>query len=202
MQALALLPGLDIDGVIVVADAETIEERSRDRYMSDTILRQLADADLVLLNKIDLVPEQRVRDVTSWLAAQAPRARTLPVHNARISVEVALGLHTDRRGARGSARPHDTSQYESFSVALDKRADGPKLIQELADPRLGILRAKGFIRDGVGQRLALHVVGARVNVSPAPAGEGDPAKLVFIGLAGQLDRNAILAAVAATAIAD
>ena len=41
VQSLALLPGLVIDGVIVVADAETIEERARDRYMSDTVLRQL-----------------------------------------------------------------------------------------------------------------------------------------------------------------
>jgi len=199
VQALALLPGLDIDGVIVVADAETIEQRSRDRYMSDTVLRQLADADLVLLNKTDLVTEQRLRGLTSWLAAQAPRARTLPVRNACIAVEIALGLHTERRGARGSARPHDTSRYESFSVELGNSTDMPRLVQALSDPRLGIVRAKGFVRDGGGRRLALHVVGVRVNVSPALVDDGSPAQLVVIGLAGQLDRSAIQAAAAAAA---
>src|SRR5262249_48955251 len=41
VQATALLPHLSIDGVIVIADSETIEERSHDRYMSDTGFRQL-----------------------------------------------------------------------------------------------------------------------------------------------------------------
>src|SRR4051794_21239372 len=84
VQAMALLPGLDIDGVIVVADAETIEQRSRDQYMSDTVLRQLAEADLVLLNKIDLVNEPQARHLASWLAGEAPQARIVPVQNARV----------------------------------------------------------------------------------------------------------------------
>ena len=55
VQATALLPNVAIDGVIVLADAETVGARARDRYMGDTILRQLADADLIVLNKTDLV---------------------------------------------------------------------------------------------------------------------------------------------------
>src|SRR5579871_4339365 len=199
VQALRLLPGLDLDGVIVVVDAETIEERSHDRYMSDTVLRQLTDADLVLLNKIDLVTAEKAKQVASWLATQAPRARMVLAHNARIPVEVALGLHTDRRGARGSAMPHDTSQYESFSIEQDGNTDVPKLVETLSDPRLGILRAKGFVRDGLGRLLALQVVGCRVEASPAPPGQDGLAKLVFIGLSGQLDRGLIFAGLAAAA---
>ncbi|MDI1263786.1 MAG: GTP-binding protein, partial [bacterium] len=37
VQSIGLLPGLALDGVIVLADAETIEERARDRYMGDTV---------------------------------------------------------------------------------------------------------------------------------------------------------------------
>jgi G3E family GTPase len=190
VQAMALLPGLDIDGVIVVADAETIEQRSRDRYMSDTVLRQLAEADLVLLHKIDLVTEERRGQVASW------RGKVLPVQHARIPIDVALGLQTDRRGARGGARPHDTSQYETFSVELSGRADVEELARRLFDPRLGVLRAKGFVRDGLGQHQAVQVVGHRVDVSPAPTSEKGAPRLVFIGLTGQLDREAILAVVA------
>jgi G3E family GTPase len=192
VQAMALLPGLEIDGVIVVADAETIEQRSHDRYMSDTVLRQLADADLVLLNKIDLVTKQEVRRLTSWLAEQAPRARIVPVQNARVPCEIALGLRTDRRGPRGSARPHDTSRYESFSIESAEPFDVDRLAQRLSDPRLGLLRAKGFVRDRLGQLQALQVVGSRVSVSPAPASSDGTPGLVFIGLIGQLDREAIL----------
>jgi G3E family GTPase len=196
VQAMALLPGLDIDGVIVVADAETIEERSSDRYMSDTVLRQLAEADLVLLNKIDLVTEERRGQVASWLATQALRGKVLPVQHARIPIDVALGLQTDRRGARGSARPHDTSQYETFAVEVSGNAEVARLAQRLSDPHLGVLRAKGFVRDGLGQLQALQVVGNRVNVSPAQTSEAGAPRLVFIGLTGQLDRESILAVVA------
>ena len=195
VQAMALLPGLDIDGVIVVADAETIEERARDRYMSDTVLRQLADADLVLLNKIDLVTEKEVRRLVSWLAEQAPRARVVPVQNARIPLEIALGLQTDRRGARGSAKPLDTSQYESFSIESIETTDVARLAQRLSDPRLGLLRAKGFVRNDSGLQV-LQVVGSRVNFSPAHASPESAPGLVFIGLIGQLNREAILTVVA------
>ena len=191
VQAMALLPGLEIDGVIVVADAETIEERSRDRYMSDTVLRQLTDADLVLLNKIDLVTDGRVGQLVVWLATQVPRARILSVSNARIPIEIALGVHTERRGARGNARPHDASQYESFSVEPVENVDVARLAQRLSDPRLGILRAKGFVRDRSGQLHALQVVGSRVNVSSVDASADCDPGLIFIGLTGQLDREAI-----------
>jgi G3E family GTPase len=194
VQAMALLPSLDIDGVIVVADAETIEQRSRDLYMSDTVLRQLADADLVLLNKIDLVTEAGAARTGAWLATQAPRARVVPVCNGQISIDVALGLQTDRRGARGSSRRHNTGQYESFSLEIVEKVDVIGLAQSLADPRLGILRAKGFVRDRRGQLQALQVVGRRVDVSPPNAPSGAPG-LVFIGLAPELDRAAILSAV-------
>jgi G3E family GTPase len=192
VQAMALLPGLSIDGVIVLADAETIEERSQDRYMSDTVLRQLADADLVLLNKTDLVTARNAEHLAAWLVTQAPRARVLPVENSRIPVELALGLHTDRLGPRGSARLHDTTRYQAFSVEHDKVTDVERLLRRLADERLGILRAKGIVRDAAGQLHALHVVGGRVSTSDAPEFTAPSTRLVFIGLTGQIDKDAIL----------
>ena len=126
-----------------------------------------------------------------WLATQVPRARILSVHNARIAVEIALGMHTERRGARGNARPHDASRSKSFSVEPVESVDVARFAQRLSDPRLGILRGKGFVRDRSGQLHALQVVGSRVNVSSVDASaDGDPG-LIFIGLTGQLDREAI-----------
>jgi G3E family GTPase len=193
VQATALLPNLSVDGVIVVADAETIEQRSRDRYMSDTVLRQLADADLVLLNKIDLVTAAQAERVSSWLGTQVPRARVLAAENSQIPIELALGLRTDRLGARGTARLHDTSRYESFALERGEIKDVEQLGQRLSDPRLGVLRAKGIVRDAAGQLHVLHIVGDRVSTSAAPGAEGQTTRLVFIGLSDQIDRNAILA---------
>jgi G3E family GTPase len=191
VQATALLPNVSIDGVIVLADAETIADRARDHYMGDTILRQLADADLIVLNKIDLVAAGTTASLTSWLGTEAPRARVLAVQNAQIPIELALGLHTDRLGARGSARPHDTSRYDSFVAEKGTIDDIEQFCVRLADPALGVLRAKGFVRDSAGRLHNLHVVGSRVSAAPESEDAERATRLVFIGLSEQLDRDTI-----------
>jgi G3E family GTPase len=197
VQATALLPNVSIDGVIVLADAETIADRVRDRYMGDTVLRQLAEADLIVLNKIDLVAAEKTASLMSWLGTEAPRARVLGAQNAQIPIEVALGLHTDRLGARGSARPHDTSRYESFVTDHGAIRDIEQYCTRLSDPLLGVLRAKGFVRDSAGRLYSLHVVGSRVSATPESEGAERATRLVFIGLSGQLDRDTILSLLSA-----
>ena len=43
----------------LATDADTVLERANDRYVADTITRQLADADLTLVSKADLVDPGR-----------------------------------------------------------------------------------------------------------------------------------------------
>jgi G3E family GTPase len=197
VQSIELLPGLAIDGVIVVADAETIEDRARDRYMSDTVLGQFASADIILLNKIDLVSRERLAATSGWLTKTVPGARILPVRNADIPPDVILG-HDPARHVDKSRMPvseHRTADYETLSVEIDSPRDAERLASGLTDPALGLLRAKGFIRKPDGTLATLHVVGRRSVVAPAPSWVEGPGRLVCIGLAVEMDRAAILAAI-------
>mgnify|MGYP001015843145 FL=1 len=54
-RSVRLAAGVTVDGTVVLVDAETVRARADDRYVGDTVLRQLAEADLLLLNKVDLV---------------------------------------------------------------------------------------------------------------------------------------------------
>ncbi len=90
-RTLGLLPGLALDAIVVLADAQTLRARAADRYVGDTVLRQLADADLIVLNKSDLVDAGTAAGLRDWLAIQAPRARVLEAAQARLPIEVALG---------------------------------------------------------------------------------------------------------------
>jgi G3E family GTPase len=197
VQSIELLPGLALDGVIVVADAETIEERARDRYMSDTVLGQLASADIILLNKIDLVSRERLAATSCWLTKTVPGARILPVQNADIPPDVILG-HDPTRQVDKSRMPlseHRTADYETLSVEIDSPRDAERLARGLTNPGLGLLRAKGFVRGPDGTLATVHVVGRRSLVAPAPAWVEGPGRLVCIGLAAEMDRAAILAAI-------
>jgi G3E family GTPase len=204
VQSLALLPDLAIDGVIVVADAETIEQRARDRYMGDTVLAQLAHADIILLNKIDLVSRERLGAISRWLAATAPRARIVPTRNADVLLDIIIGQHSQRRSDQDvaplSGHLH-AAEYRTLSFEIDAPRDPERLADSLSNPDLGLLRAKGFVRRFDGTFAALHVVGQRSLVEPAPDWIGGPGRIVCIGLAGQIDQSAILAAIEACSVA-
>ena len=197
VQSLGLLPGLALDGVIVLADAEIIEERAHDRYMSDTVRGQLAGADIIVLNKIDLVSSERVAATSRWLAEIAPGARVLPARNADIPAEIILGRHPEPPPIAYRIKPprHLTAAYEALDLEIDCPVDAGRLASVLTDPRLGLLRAKGFVRTVSGEFVTLHVIGRRSIVEVAPPWIDGPGRLVCIGLATEMDRSAVLAAV-------
>ena len=55
VRSARLAPGIDVVGTLVVLDAADVARQAADRYVGDTVRQQLADADLLLLNKTDLV---------------------------------------------------------------------------------------------------------------------------------------------------
>lgn len=57
------LPGFRLHGVVVLVDAETVQRRSRDKYVGKTIIRQLEGADLLVLTKGDLVSDAHLQGV-------------------------------------------------------------------------------------------------------------------------------------------
>jgi G3E family GTPase len=204
--SLSLLREVALDAVVVVADADSVRARAADRYLADTIERQLRAADLVVLNKIDLVPADGRGALYAWLDSMAPDAKRLDALRGQLPPEAVLGVEwrarSNRahplRGLHSSAgpRPHARQvQFEHLDVTLDARVDAGALARALAQPALGVIRAKGILRDRDGATIALHLVGTRSEISPR-AGNVECGRLVCIGLAGRLDRAGIAAALA------
>ncbi len=95
-----LAPGIEIDAVVVLVDAETIRLRAKDRHVGDTVVQQLAEADLLVLNKIDLVDAPALAATRHWLAGIAPHTRIIESVEAGVPAELILGL-ADEGGASG-----------------------------------------------------------------------------------------------------
>ena len=187
-----LLAGFDLDGAVVLADAETVRGRAADRYIGSTVRRQLAEADLILLNKCDLAGDADA--VEAWLGEAAPDARVLRTMQAEAPIDIVLGTHSGRSPGAAGGGPFDhTSGYVTQTLDPPAGAEPEALARILADPAHGLLRAKGFARRPDGGMAAIQVVGSRWTVSDAPANA--PAGLVCIGLEGRTDFAALRRAI-------
>ena len=191
-DTVGLLQRFALDGIVVLADAETVRERAAERYLGDTILRQLAQADLVVAGKADLVDGAALPQLLDWLRAHAP---VLPAMHGDVPFDLLLGIHDparhgdDRARQGGVLTPAHHAAYESCGFGSLPPLDVARLARALAAPECGLLRAKGVLRDIDGAPVTLHLVGRRADTRPAERGE--PGRLVCIGLRGRIDRPRI-----------
>ena len=188
-----LLTDFALDGTVVLADAEAVRRRAADRYVGSTVRQQLAQADLILLNKCDLAADPGA--VEAWLGEAAPAARIVRAERADVPIDAVLGTRPDNAAVRadGGFRDH-TAGYVAAELDPPAGADPDALARLLADPAHRLLRAKGFVRRADGAMAAIQVVGSRWAVSEAPPEA--PTGLVCIGLKGQADLAAVQRAVA------
>lgn len=198
-QSLSLVAGLTLDAIVVMVDAETIRALASDLYMGDTILRQLACADIVVVNKIDLISGVEFAAHQAWLPMVAASARVVAAEHGVVPAELILGFDgapavQDGRLAEGR---HLQAALASESLTFDYAVDVQRLATALADTATGLVRAKGIARDHDGGWMTLQIVGQRCTIAPAPTTETTAGRLVCIAHGRRLDRDRIQALIKA-----
>lgn len=88
---------------------------------------------------------------------------------------------------------HAANLFASASFETPDSVDVGRLGAILADPGLGVIRAKGLLSDLDGATRLLQLVGSRIEVRRSAHRDSARGRLVCIGLRGQLDREAIAA---------
>jgi G3E family GTPase len=200
-SALTLVPGYVLDGILVLADAETVRQRAVDPYMADTVVRQLTDADLLVVNKTDLVDATTLAATLDWLADIAPGRPVLTSCEASIPPAVASGLPAAAGPGQAStgadphapATHHDTGGFATTSFEIDHPVDPDGLARGLAEFTPELLRAKGLLHDRRGVTMELQVVGRRWRAGPAAFPQEGPGRLVVIGRAGAVPTERLAA---------
>jgi len=154
------------DIAVVVVNAEQVLEG---RDLEGTFEDQVQSADLLVLNKLDLVPEAARAEVEARLRAIEPEAPLVHAVHGDIEMDLLFPPDTrelDRRGPAPKAPPHHHEQFVTSEWRPEPGLSRAALEAALAKENL--LRAKGFVETAEGVRL-VQVVGRRVEISPPDA---------------------------------
>ena len=78
-----------LDSILTVIDAETF---TPEHFQSEAALSQVEYGDIVLLNKTDLVPEQKVEELEQYLRKKKSKARILRSHHGEVPLPLILDV--------------------------------------------------------------------------------------------------------------
>ena len=187
VSTMLLAEGFRSDGIVVVVDAETVRRTATDVYIGDTITRQLTDAEIVIVNKIDLVDETERTTLDGWLAQMAPNAVALPAKHGQIAPDALFG--SVETPTKGHDAEHSGGLFESFVLTPATPVDASALAHELAKSEYGLVRAKGHVSGTDGASWLIQIVGRRAEAQPSDIAA--ETGLVCIGLQSMIDRTAI-----------
>ena len=179
-------PGVNLDSVIVIADAETVQKKAVDKFVGTTVKRQLAAADIVVLNKVDLVSQDDLQACRGWLNETFSDVPVVEAVNGDVPLNLLLGSHVERPPADEIHHEHeqyDTWRFQSNAALLEEGLSA--FLSAIGDD---VLRLKGFVNTENGTRL-VQVVGQRREVIDVDQQAGNT--LIAIGVKGQLDRAAL-----------
>jgi cobalamin biosynthesis protein CobW len=213
-----------VDGVVTVVDGPAVKagrfvddpekvaaQRAADpsvdheNPLEEVYEDQLLCADLVVLNKADLLSDEEIKSLSEEIKRSVPRAiKIVATREGQVPASVLLGLSAAAENDL-AARPshhdneaeHDHDDFETFIVDVpevsspDDLASRAKAVANAHD----VLRVKGYAAiGGKPMRLLLQGVGARVDTRYERAWHPEESRigrLVVIGQKG-LDRDAIV----------
>jgi len=155
---------IEIDVAVVVVNAEQLVQ---ERDLDGIFAQQVSSADLLLLNKIDLVEPRMLPELEAALRQIEPDAPLIRAVQAQVDPALLFppdpdGVRERRRSEPIDSQPH---QHEKFATEILTVADAVEPDTLLARVRaLAPLRAKGFVITSEGPRM-LQGVGPRIELS-------------------------------------
>jgi G3E family GTPase len=177
------LPQCRLDGVVSVIDADMLV---RFPELGHTTRLQIEGADILLLNKIDLVDANQIEPLETKLREINPTAAIVRTVRCRIDPELLFGIGREKNVA--PPQHEHQPEFESFTFSSDKTFSRD-CFDRFADALpADVLRAKGFVRFHDGAQL-FNFVADRWELEPF---ETNRTQLVFIGKGVLSEKEAII----------
>ncbi|MFY3135537.1 CobW family GTP-binding protein [Achromobacter xylosoxidans] len=216
-------PLLQLEAVVVLVDAGAIRDTLADPLLADTAQRQLRAADLLVLNKTDLLPAAALPALRDWLRTQAGGAPIVSTREARVDLGALLGAGDrghetraahccapaqappHRHAAAGLAHAMDADEpqhpFQSWLWSAPATLHADRLADALRQLPRHWLRAKGWVHTERHGWVLVQLAGRRVRFdtqATRPVDARSPS-LVFIGMRGMAQGDELPARLAPAA---
>jgi G3E family GTPase len=189
-----------LDSIITVVDAEHLAQQLRE---TEVAREQIALADFILINKVDLVSAEALQAVEEQILAINPEARIFRTQQSRLNLKELLDLNVFNLEQKQLVSPDFLDEMKesrhSDITSFSFRFDQPFLVEELEtqlqelSETAKVYRSKGILWiEGTPRRAVFHGVNNRFTIywdRLWEKGEKRESQLVFIGK--DLDRSEI-----------
>ena len=192
-----------IDSITCVVDAEQIFDENEPQPVALLKLRQIGFADMLIVNKTDLVTPEHLAALRSWIDSHLNRVRVVEASHCNVPLDVLLGAgrfdaFRETQGEHAAPQADAVQSHDhghDFSSWSYESAEPFSLgsLREMIKRRLprGVYRCKGtfYCEELPQQRCVLQVVGRRCDVTVDRPWNGKTplTRIVAIGAAGALD---------------
>ena len=193
MDIARLDPELSPGGIVVLVDAAEVQNRSTDRYINNIVLKQLQTAELLIVNKTDLVSREKLAELEAWLEDVSPNAVRLNTSGGVVPVQMIFGEKIKSNGfsekadgetnrTEDSNYPHHNHQFKSRALNSSKQLNRKafELWCEALPP--SVIRGKGSLcfDDESGNSWVWQKVGKQSSIKKF-LGNNSNSELVLIG---------------------
>ncbi len=153
---------------VVVVNAEQV---AQGRDLEGTFEQQVSSADLLVMNKFDLVPPDSFGRLEDLLHDMAPGAPVIRSIQGEIDTSIVFPSISAKKTSPTSQRkpallPHTHEEFEAQELSFPDDLTPEQLIQQLQP--LNTLRIKGIVNTSEGPKL-VQGVGPRIDLSPPPS---------------------------------
>ena len=189
---------LRLDSITCVVDAEGLFDDRDNADLAMLKLRQIGFADLVILNKVDLVGPEGVRVIRDWIDSHFQRVRIVETDFCDVPFEILLSVGrfdpAQLDGAAGDGA-HEEPQFDTWHYSTSQPLSEKRLRKAVKALPPSVYRCKGFVylASEPDERHVLQTVGRRSSIrSLGPWGDAARGSdIVVIGPEGELDADAL-----------
>jgi G3E family GTPase len=188
---------LRLDSIICVVDAEGLFVDRENIELAKLKLRQIGFADLVILNKVDLVDPSHVQIIRDWISSHLRRVRIVAAVDCNVPYDILLSVgrfdasYGEDVSRELPAQHNDVTGFSTWHYTSDVPLSLLQLRDAVRKLPAAVYRCKGIVLtvEQPGERTVIQTVGRRSWTGTLGAWGDRPQRsdLVLIGSQDAMD---------------